>query len=173
MSSQFYDITCNSIHSMGTVSVHHFYGHFHFFFCKLGYFRVSGFYFIVLSGVDTVWAWSDLQKSVHSFRISSRSDVISPDSFLMLIIICLFLWLLIRLEPFLASDVSCINSFLFLLALVLYFFFTNVFSSTYSTLSFSGWVFLMGFFVCLFSFVCLFVCLFWGGVGVFLFFCRN
>ena len=45
--------------------------------------------------------------------------MISPDSFLMLIIICLFLCLLICLGPFLASSVSSINSFLFLRALVL------------------------------------------------------
>ena len=65
------------------------------------------------------------------------SDVISPDSFLKLIIICLFLRLSIRLGPFLASNVSSINSFLFLRALVLRFFFTNLLSSAYSTLSFS------------------------------------
>ena len=49
--------------------------------------------------------------------------MISPDSFLMLIIICLFLCLLICLGPFLASSVSSISSFLFLRALVLRFFF--------------------------------------------------
>ena len=63
--------------------------------------------------------------------------MISPDSFLMLIIICLFLCILICLGPFLASSVSSINSFLFLRALVLRFFFTNLLSSAYSTLSFS------------------------------------
>ena len=41
------------------------------------------------------------------------------------------------LGPFLASDVSSINSFLFLRALVPRFFFTNLLSSAYSTLSFS------------------------------------
>ena len=71
------------------------------------------------------------------FRISSLSDVLSPDSFLMLIIICLFLYLLSCLGPFLASNVSGINSFLFLRALVLCLFFTNLLGSAYSTLSFS------------------------------------
>ena len=74
---------------------------------------------------------------MHIFSISSLSAVISPDSFLTLIIICLFLCLLIRLGPFLASSVSSINSFPFLHALVLCFFFTNLLSSAYSTLSFS------------------------------------
>ena len=62
--------------------------------------------------------------------------MISPDSFLMLIIICIFLCLLICLGPFLASGVSSISSFLFLRALVLRFFFTNLLSYAYSTLSF-------------------------------------
>ena len=76
--------------------------------------------------------------SVVSFKKNSfLSDVISPDSSLVLIIICLFLCLLICLGPFLASNVSCINSFLFLCALVLRFFFTNLLSSAYSALSFS------------------------------------
>ena len=74
---------------------------------------------------------------MHIFSISSLSVVISPDSFLMLIIICSFLCLLICLVPFLASSVSSINSFLFLRALVLRFLFTNLLSSAYSTLSFS------------------------------------
>ena len=47
---------------------------------------------------------------------------------------CLFLCLLICLGPFRASNVSYINSFLFLLALVLLFFFTNLLSSAYCTL---------------------------------------
>ena len=94
---------------------------------------VSGLDFIVFSGVGTV----GMQKFAHILRISSLSDVISPDSFLKLIIICLFLCLLICLGPFLASNVSIINSFLFLCALVLRFFFTNLLSSAYSTLSFS------------------------------------
>ena len=59
--------------------------------------------------------------------------MISPDSSLILIIICS----LICLGPLLASNVSCINSFLFLLALVLCFFFPNLLCSAYSTLSFS------------------------------------
>ena len=62
--------------------------------------------------------------------------MISPDSFLMLIIIYLFLCLLVCLGPFLVSNVSSINSFLFLRALILCFFFTNLLSSAYSTLSF-------------------------------------
>ena len=44
---------------------------------------------------------------------------------------------MISLGPFLASYVSCIKSFLFLLALVLRFFFTNLSSSAYSPLSFN------------------------------------
>ena len=52
---------------------------------------VSGLDFIVLSGVGTVWLWSDLQKSVHILGIYSLPGVISPDSFLMLIMYCLFL----------------------------------------------------------------------------------
>ena len=83
--------------------------------------------------------------------------MISPDSFLMLVIICLFLCLLICLGPFLASSVSSINSFLFLRALVLRFFFTNLLSSAYSTLSFSGF----------FLFVCFLFFLF--GLNSFLF----
>ena len=43
---------------------------------------VSGLDFIVLSGVGTVWLQIGLHKSVHILRISSLSDVISPDSFL-------------------------------------------------------------------------------------------
>ena len=54
----------------------------------------------------------------------------------MFIIICLFLCWLICLGSFLASNVSCINSFLFLGALVLRFFFSSLLSSAYSTLSF-------------------------------------
>ena len=77
-------------------------------------------------------------KNLHIyFRISFLSGVISPESFVMLITICLYLCLLICLGPFLASNVSCITSFLFLLALVLRFFFTNFLSSAYSALSFS------------------------------------
>ena len=71
------------------------------------------------------------------FRIFSLSDVISPDSFLLLIIMCLFLSLLIRLGPFIASNISCINSFLFFRPLVLRYFFAILLSSACSTLSFS------------------------------------
>ena len=55
----------------------------------------------------------------------------------MLIIICLFLCLLICLGAFITSTVSCIDSFLYLLAFVLRFFSTNLLSSAYSALSFS------------------------------------
>ena len=65
--------------------------------------------------------------------ISSLSDVVSPDSFLMLIITCLFLCLLFFLGLFLASNVS----FVFLCALVLRFFFTDLLNSAYFALSFS------------------------------------
>ena len=50
---------------------------------------------------------------------------------------CLLLCLLIYLGPFLAFNVSCINSFLFLLAAILHFFLTSLLSSAYSTLSYS------------------------------------
>ena len=74
---------------------------------------------------------------MHILRISSLSDVISPDSLLMLIIICLCLCLLTFLGAFLASFVSCINSFLFLFAVVLRVgCFTDLLSSACSNMSF-------------------------------------
>ena len=98
--------------------------------------------------------------------------MISPDTFLVLIIICLFKCSMICLGPFLAFEVSSINFFLFLRALVLRFFFAKLLSSAYSSVSFSVFfvavvvvvvvvVFVCLFFVfCLFCFVCLFVCFF-------------
>ena len=75
--------------------------------------------------------------------------MISPDSFLVLIFFFFlggggggggggFTSVSINLSwTLLASNVSCFKSFLFLLALVLPFCFTNLLSSAYSTLSFN------------------------------------
>ena len=51
------------------------------------------------------------------FRKSSLSDVISPDSFLMLNSICLFLCLVLCLGPFRASNVFVLIPFLFSMVL--------------------------------------------------------
>ena len=88
--------------------------------------------------LNRITIFASFQLSRICFGISILSEVISPDSFLMLIDICPFLYLLTRLGPFLASGVSCISSFPFLCALVLRFFFTNLLSSAYSALSFSA-----------------------------------
>ena len=144
--SQFYNITCNSIDSMGFVFIHPFCGAFYFFF---GIYPVFGFDFIVLSRVGTVWLYSYLQKPVHAPRSSSLSGVISPDRFFPHAHYYLFISvLLICLGLFLASNVSSINPSLFLLALVLHFFFIYLFSSVYST-------FLFYLFVCCFLVFCL------------------
>ena len=119
------------------MSFHPFYGSFHFFFCTLGYF------FCVRTCFHcTFWRG-------HCLGIEWRRNLCIFLGFLLCLVwflqilsscslslICLFLCLFICLGPFLAPNVSRINSFLFLRTLVLRFFFTNLLSSAYSTLSF-------------------------------------
>ena len=64
--------------------------------------------------------------------------MISPDSFLMLIIICLFLCVLVCLGPFFASSVSCLIPFFSSMILFYVSFSLFFFSSAYSTMSFSA-----------------------------------
>ena len=77
------------------------------------------------------------------FQLSSLSDLISPESFLMPIIVCLFLCLLVCLGPFLLLMFPELIPFfpsvlLFYVSCLLLFL-----SSVYSTLSFSGFGFLV------------------------------
>ena len=117
---------------------------------------VSGLDVFVLSGVGTLCLYGDL--SVHVIDVSSLCYIVSPDSFLMLIIYFCFINLY---RTFLTFAVFCINSFLFLLALVLSFFFTKLLSSAYSTLSLnillafcrSSFLFDLNFSFCIFFFV--------------------
>ena len=104
-----------------------------YFLCKLGHFFCvwSWFHCTFWRGHCFITEWF---VEICAYSLNFFSDIFSTHSFLILIIICLFLCLLICLGPFLAS-ISCINFFLFLLALVC-FFFTNLLSSAYSTLSF-------------------------------------
>ena len=85
--------------------------------CKLGYFFCvwTWFHCTFLRGHFLVIEWF----------VEICAYIFSPDSFLKLIVIRLFLYLLIWFGPFRASNVSCVNSFLFLRVLVLRFFFTN------------------------------------------------
>ena len=81
-----------------------------YLFCKLGYFFCiwTWFHFTFRCGHGLIMvSW----RSVRILRISSLPNVISLDSFLMLIFI-FFLCLFTCLGPFLASDVSCIHSVL-------------------------------------------------------------
>ena len=84
----------------------------YFLVCNLGYFGLD---FIELSSVGTVWLYSNFSKYVHILNCASLSDLISPDSFFMLLIFGLFLCLSVCLGPFLASYISHIDSFLILL----------------------------------------------------------
>ena len=87
-------MTCNFIHSMGFV--------FFILFMALstsyvnsGISSVSGLDSIVLFGVGTVWVQTC--RNLHIFLEFLLSDILSPDSFLELIIVCLLyffiLWL--------------------------------------------------------------------------------
>ena len=97
---------------MGFVSFHPFYCLFYYFFCVWNWFHCT-----FRRGHCLGIGWF-VEICAYFFRISSLSGMISPDSFLMLVIICLFMCLWICLGPFLASNVSCVNSFLFSLLLI-------------------------------------------------------
>ena len=71
-----------------------------------GIFSVSGLDFIVLSGVGTVLGTEWLIEMCACFQLSSLSDLISPESFLMPIIVCFFLCLLVCLWTLFTSNVS-------------------------------------------------------------------